>query len=119
DQVCKSARAKHVASFRRFTYMILNSNITELERTLTYKRDGIDHVIYVSTNSMKGFGCGKTGHLVRACPVQRGGKTVHQVRADFRPWTGLSRNRLHRWKGRSGRLLRPRKERNRLAQRLR
>ncbi|GAA6077989.1 uncharacterized protein LOC124377357 [Tachysurus ichikawai] len=40
--------------------MSLNSNITELERTLTYKRDGV----YVSTNSMKCFGCGKTGHLV-------------------------------------------------------
>ncbi|GAA6089497.1 uncharacterized protein LOC124377357, partial [Tachysurus ichikawai] len=69
----KSARAKHVVSFRRFTYMILNSNITELERTLTYKRDGVDHVIYVSTNSMKCFGCGKTGHLVRACPRAAGG----------------------------------------------
>ncbi|GAA6096919.1 uncharacterized protein LOC124377357 [Tachysurus ichikawai] len=54
--------------------MILNSNITELERTLTYKRDAVDHVIYVSTNSMKCFGCGKTGHLVRACPRAVGGK---------------------------------------------
>ncbi|GAA6082358.1 uncharacterized protein LOC124377357, partial [Tachysurus ichikawai] len=70
----KSARAKHVASFRRFTYMILNSNITEPERTLTYKRGGVDHVIYVSTNSMKCFGCGKTGHLVHACPRAAGGE---------------------------------------------
>ncbi|KAK3560190.1 hypothetical protein QTP86_000663 [Hemibagrus guttatus] len=68
----KSDLVKHGVSFRRFTYMILNSDITELERTLTFKIDGFEYVIFVST--MMCFGCGKTGHLVRACPQAAGGK---------------------------------------------
>ncbi|KAK3564739.1 hypothetical protein QTP86_024975 [Hemibagrus guttatus] len=60
----KSDLPKNVRSFRRFTYMILNNNSTELEHTLMFKIDRFDYVIYVSTVSMRRFGCGKTGHLV-------------------------------------------------------
>ncbi|KAK3538762.1 hypothetical protein QTP86_015659, partial [Hemibagrus guttatus] len=70
----KSDLVKHVVSFRRFTYMILNSDITELERTLTFKIDGFEYVIFVSTDSMKCFGCGKTGHLVHMCPQAAAGE---------------------------------------------
>ncbi|MGL5100975.1 MAG: hypothetical protein ACRC6N_00005, partial [Plesiomonas sp.] len=56
---------QHVVSFRRFTYMVLNSCNTELERTLTFKIEGFDYTIYVSTQSMKCFSCGKPGHFVR------------------------------------------------------
>ncbi|KAK3562783.1 hypothetical protein QTP86_009284 [Hemibagrus guttatus] len=93
----KSDPVKHVVSFRRFTYMILNSDITELERTLTFKIDGFEYVIFVLTDSMKCFGCGKTGHLVRTCPQAAGGKTGHRAEAVLWLRTGLSRNRLLKW----------------------
>ncbi|KAK3542555.1 hypothetical protein QTP86_029613, partial [Hemibagrus guttatus] len=78
----KSDLAKHVHSFRRFTYMILNNNSTELQRTLTFKIHGFDYVIYVSTESMRCFGCRKTGHLVRACPQRAGSETPPSDESD-------------------------------------
>lgn len=63
----KSPQLKHVMSFRRFTYMLLKDNVNELDLTLNFHHDGVNYVIYSTTNIMKCFGCGENGHLVCAC----------------------------------------------------
>lgn len=64
----KSDLIKHVVSFRRFTYIILKDNRTELNLNVKVKIDGFDYTVFISTDVMKCFNCGKTGHLARACP---------------------------------------------------
>lgn len=68
----KSDLIKHVVSFRRFTYMILKDNRDELNLNLKLRVDDFDYTVFVSTDVMKCFGCGKTGHLVRVCPDNNG-----------------------------------------------
>lgn len=65
---CKSPLLKHVVSFRRQVHMILRSDIDELNITFKFRVDSFDYLIFATTESMKCFGCGKVGHLVRACP---------------------------------------------------
>lgn len=65
---CKSPLLKHVVSFRRFVYMILRTDIEEINVAFKFKVDGFDYVIFATTETMKCYGCGKEGHLVRSCP---------------------------------------------------
>jgi len=65
---CKSGLVKHVVSFRRFTFMILNGNRTDLDVNFKFKVDDFDYTVFVTTDTMRCFGCGKSGHLIRACP---------------------------------------------------
>lgn len=65
---CKSPLLKHVVSFRQFVYMILKTDIEEINVVFKFKVDGFDYVIFATTENMKCFGCGKEGHLARACP---------------------------------------------------
>ena len=58
---------KHVVSFRRFVYMITKEN-KDLDFTLNVPVEGFNYSVYVSSCLMKCFGCGRAGHLVRACP---------------------------------------------------
>lgn len=72
---CKSPLLKHVVSFRRQVYMILNNNADDLELTLKFKIDGSDYVVFVTSDTaMKCFVCSEMGHLARACPQGPGGK---------------------------------------------
>lgn len=65
---CKSPLLKHVVSHRRQVHMILKKEGDELNLAFSFKIDGFDYVFYASTESMKCFGCGREGHLVRNCP---------------------------------------------------
>ncbi|XDV24645.1 hypothetical protein PO909_028762 [Leuciscus waleckii] len=65
---CKSGLVKHVVSFRRFTYMILNGNRTDLDVNFKFKVDDFDYTVFVTTETMRCFSCGKSGHLIRGCP---------------------------------------------------
>lgn len=67
---CKSPQLKHVISFRRYVYMILQDNLDDLDLSLNFRHDDYNYVIFATTNSMKCFGCGEMGHLIRACPVR-------------------------------------------------
>ena len=65
---CKSAQLKHVVSFRRQVYMILNNENAELNLAIKFRIDDFDYVIYVTSETMKCFKCGQGGHLARVCP---------------------------------------------------
>jgi len=65
---CKSAQLKHVVSFRRQVYMILNNESAELNLAMKFRIDDFDYVIYATSETMKCFKCGQGGHLARSCP---------------------------------------------------
>lgn len=66
---CKSPLLKHVVSFRRQVYMILKNNADELNLSFNVKVEDFNYTVYATSESiMKCFGCGKIGHLIRACP---------------------------------------------------
>lgn len=64
----KSSLLKHVVSFRRYVYIVLKDNVEELDLTLNFRHEEFNYVIYATTNTMRCFGCGENGHLIRACP---------------------------------------------------
>ena len=65
---CKSPLLQHVVSFRRRVFMILKNDAEELNLALRFRIDNFDYVIFATTETMKCFGCGLEGHLVRSCP---------------------------------------------------
>jgi len=40
----------------------------ELDLALNFRVDDFEYVVFVTTDKMKCFGCGKSGHLIRSCP---------------------------------------------------
>ncbi len=49
---------KHIVSFRRFAYMIVQDD-EELDLSLSFRVDGFDYIIFVTTARTKCFGCKK------------------------------------------------------------
>ncbi|KAL0146859.1 hypothetical protein M9458_057798 [Cirrhinus mrigala] len=64
---CSSPLLKHIVSFRRFAYMIINDD-ADLDVSLNFRIDDFDYVVFVTTAKMKCFRCGTFGHLMRNCP---------------------------------------------------
>ena len=59
-------------SFRRQVYFILKQGYYELKTQLKFNVGGFDYLVYATSNtSIKCFGCGSVGHLVRDCPKQK------------------------------------------------
>ncbi|KAL0149140.1 hypothetical protein M9458_055572, partial [Cirrhinus mrigala] len=74
----ESPLLKHIVSFRRFVYMIFHDD-EELDVTLSFRVDGFDYAIYVTTAKFKCFGCGQPGHLLCNCPDKTVEKEVETV----------------------------------------
>ncbi len=68
---CKSPKLKHVVCHRRQVFMIPKDADSHLNLTLNFKIDGFNYVVFVTSETMKCFGCGAEGHLIRACPEAR------------------------------------------------
>ncbi|KAE8277540.1 Transposon TX1 uncharacterized 82 kDa protein ORF 1 [Larimichthys crocea] len=71
---CKSAKLKHVVSHRRQVYMVLKDPTTDLNLSFSFKVDGFNYMVFATTETMKCFGCGTEGHLIRSCPGRGGTK---------------------------------------------
>lgn len=65
---CKSPHLKHVVSFRRQVQMILKKSDEELNLVFKFKVDEFDYTVHVTSETMKCFGCGTVGHVIRSCP---------------------------------------------------
>ncbi len=68
---CKSLHLKHVMSFRRQVFMILKQNNEELNLAFSFCIDDFDYTVHVTSETLKCFGCGAEGHLVRSCALLR------------------------------------------------
>lgn len=65
---CKNPDIKHVMSFRRQVFMILNSQSDPLNLSVKLSIDGKDYTIFISSESMRCFVCGEFGHVRQTCP---------------------------------------------------
>ncbi len=61
---CKSPLLKHVVSHRRQVHMILNKKDEELNLLFNLKVDDFECVVFVTSGTLKCFGCGKEDQLV-------------------------------------------------------
>jgi len=80
----------NVVSFRQFVNIVLKDNKDELDLTLKVKDDNFNYVIYASTGVMKCFGCGRMGHLIRACPEKREKSDASVIEQPGGAWEGRS-----------------------------
>ncbi|KAL0161320.1 hypothetical protein M9458_045045, partial [Cirrhinus mrigala] len=65
---CRNQEIKHVMSFRRQTFMILNSQSDPLNLSAKLNIDGKDYTVFISSESMRCFVCGDFGHIRQTCP---------------------------------------------------
>lgn len=63
---CKNEALKHVLSFRRQLFMVLES--PTLDISFRVKHEDKSYMIYASTNHLKCFECGNFGHKKMECP---------------------------------------------------
>lgn len=65
---CKSPLLKHVVSFRRQVYMVLDNNGEDLDLTMKLKVGGFEYTVYATSDSvLRCFFCHMSGHVVRDC----------------------------------------------------
>lgn len=67
----KNPNLKHVMSFRRQTFMILNAEFQNLDVSVKLTLSGKDYKIFISSDSMKCFSCGIFGHTRQNCPSNK------------------------------------------------
>lgn len=65
---CKSPLLKHVVCHRRQVLMVLRDSDSELNVSFSFRVDGFTYMVFATSETMKCFGCGAEGHLIRACP---------------------------------------------------
>lgn len=70
---CKHPALKHVASFRRYVYMVLESPENTLDINFRVKHEGRLYMVYATTGSIRCFECGDIGHKRLMCPHKKTG----------------------------------------------
>lgn len=65
----KTPDLKHVMSFRRQALMILSAEFETLDVSVKLTVFDRDYTIFITTETMKCFICGKYGHIKTGCPV--------------------------------------------------
>lgn len=73
----KNPDIKHVMSFRRYTYMILNEQQDPLNLAVKLKNEGKDYTIFISSDQMRCFFCGELGHVRQTCPNKQVDEPSH------------------------------------------
>lgn len=69
---CKSPLLKHVVSFRRQVFMVLNEDSEDLDLTMKIKVSGFDYTVFATSDSvLRCFFCHVSGHVVRDCPRKK------------------------------------------------
>ena len=61
----KSPLMRHVVGYRRHVLMILNKKDAELNLVFSIKVNDFDYAVFVNSGTLKCFGGGREGHLVR------------------------------------------------------
>ncbi|KAK6481139.1 ubiquitin-conjugating enzyme E2 variant 3 isoform X3 [Huso huso] len=64
---CKHPEVKHVLSFRRQTFVLLNDPNSAIDVLWSFNIDGVNYTVFASNELMKCFQCGKQGHLRKFC----------------------------------------------------
>ncbi|KAI3355854.1 hypothetical protein L3Q82_004224 [Scortum barcoo] len=78
----KSPLLKHVVCHRRQVFMVLRENSAELNLSFNFKVDGFSYMVFATSETMKCFGCGAEGHLIRSCPEGAGGRRAAAAAGD-------------------------------------
>jgi len=63
----KESLIKHIMSYRRSVYIILNDRSAELNLRFSVRVDDYNYNIYASSSAMKCFHCGEEGHTASVC----------------------------------------------------
>lgn len=73
---CKSPLLKHVVSFRRQVYMVLDQDDGHLDLTMKLKVGGFEYTVYATSNTtLVCFFCNMSGHVARDCVRKRQSET--------------------------------------------
>lgn len=86
---CKSESLKHVTSFRRQVFMLLDSAVLDISFRVLY--EGKSYMLYASTGSLKCFECGELGHknaLIKRTLKIMSWKMKRQGRVGYMKWQG-------------------------------
>ena len=62
----KDKNLAHIMSFRRHVQVLLNPNVTPPDH-INFSHAGANYRVFLSTESVRCFECGETGHISRAC----------------------------------------------------
>lgn len=65
---CKNPEIKHVMSFRRQAFMILNPQSDPLNLSVKLNIENKDYTVFISSDSMRCFICNEFGHIRQTCP---------------------------------------------------
>jgi len=64
----RNENLKHIASFRRFCFVVLKDGVTQLSVSFNLKLDGHEYQVFAATETLICYGCGSQGHTRNYCP---------------------------------------------------